>query len=196
MSDGDLGLLDAWAAGDAAAGRALFDRHFDAIYRFFANKVRSDAVADLVQHTFLECIEARQRFRRDATFRTFLFQIARHQLYAHVRITKRCSAVDIAEVPIASPDTSPTGRLARRDDREALVSAMEALPLELRMVLEFTFWHELSTQDVALVLGIAENTVYTRIHRAKTQLRRALTDISRPRLDDDTLDVRLRAARA
>ncbi len=34
----DYDLLDAWRAGDAAAGNELFDRHFDSIYRFLRSK--------------------------------------------------------------------------------------------------------------------------------------------------------------
>ena len=40
----------------------LFERHFEPVYRFFFHKVEGDAV-DLVQRTFLACVEARDRFR-------------------------------------------------------------------------------------------------------------------------------------
>lgn len=89
----DIELLDAWGQGDRAAGSALFARHFDALYRFFSTKVR-DGIADLVQQTLLECVEARARFRRDCSFRTYLFQIARHNLYAHYRARKRVPEID------------------------------------------------------------------------------------------------------
>ena len=75
-------LLEAWRAGDAAAGEALFERHFDAIYEFFASKLTID-VGDLVQRTFLGCVEARGRFRGECSFRTFLYAIARLELYGY-----------------------------------------------------------------------------------------------------------------
>ena len=83
-SPDDFSLLDAWQQGDGRAGNRLFERHFDAIYRFFANKTGNDG-ADLVQRTFLGCIEARDRFRRTSSFRTFLFAIARNELRNHWR---------------------------------------------------------------------------------------------------------------
>jgi len=59
---GDGELLSAWQAGDAAAGEAFVDRHFDAITRFFRNKVCSeDDVAELVGQTFLGCTAGKDR---------------------------------------------------------------------------------------------------------------------------------------
>jgi hypothetical protein len=63
----DAELLEAWGAGDKAAGEALFDRHFEAIYRFFQNKVGPGVIDDLVQQTFLGCVEAPDRFRGDSS---------------------------------------------------------------------------------------------------------------------------------
>ena len=48
----DFELLEAWREGDQRAGKELFARHFDSIYRFFRSKV-DDAAEDLTQQTFL-----------------------------------------------------------------------------------------------------------------------------------------------
>jgi RNA polymerase sigma-70 factor (ECF subfamily) len=55
--DDDPQLLAAWCAGDKQAGAALVERHFASIYRFFRNKVAGE-VDDLVQRTFMSCLEA------------------------------------------------------------------------------------------------------------------------------------------
>ena len=65
----DAALLSAWRAGDDHAGRALFDRSFDALYRFFRNKAPDD-VDDLVQDTFISLMKNTVEFRGEATFRT------------------------------------------------------------------------------------------------------------------------------
>ena len=65
-SDGEL--LEAWQSGDREAGNHLVDRHFDAITRFFRNKVcGDDDVAELVGQTFLGCTSGKDRFRGDAS---------------------------------------------------------------------------------------------------------------------------------
>ena len=58
----------------------MFERHFSALVRFFYNKV-DDGIEDLVQETFLHCIEARDRIREAGTFQVFLLRIARNRLY-------------------------------------------------------------------------------------------------------------------
>ncbi|MFO0633263.1 MAG: sigma-70 family RNA polymerase sigma factor [Nannocystaceae bacterium] len=88
MPDLDLELLEAWRGGDAKAGNALFDRYFDAVFRFFRNKV-ADHADDLVQQTFLALVQARDRFRGDSSFRTYLFTAARSKLFNYLEATRR-----------------------------------------------------------------------------------------------------------
>ena len=75
----DVELLQAWRAGDAAAGELLVGRYFLSVHRFFSAHVQGD-VDDLTQRTFEACIQARDRMRDDAAFRGYLFGIARNQL--------------------------------------------------------------------------------------------------------------------
>ncbi|HMG52097.1 MAG TPA: sigma-70 family RNA polymerase sigma factor, partial [Kofleriaceae bacterium] len=84
MEADDLTLLDLWCAGDRAAGSELFRRHFEAVYRFFEHKTDGD-LDDLVQETFLACTRSRDAFQRKSSFRTYLFSIARHMLFAYWR---------------------------------------------------------------------------------------------------------------
>ena len=80
----DAAVLEAWRAGDEAAGEELFRRHFPAIARFFRNKVHTD-IEELIQTTFLGCIEGSGRVREDGSFRGFLFGLARNTLCNHFR---------------------------------------------------------------------------------------------------------------
>src|SRR5690606_5591478 len=89
----DAKLLDAWRAGDQAAGSQLFDRHADAVARFFGNKVTTGA-EDLVQQTFLVLIENRERIREGLTFRAFVLGVARNVLRDHLRKLAREREVD------------------------------------------------------------------------------------------------------
>ena len=57
----DTELFEAWRNGDRKAGNDLFQRHFEAIERFFANKVDRD-IEELVQETFARCVSASERF--------------------------------------------------------------------------------------------------------------------------------------
>ena len=72
------------------AGGQLVDRHLGALQRFFGSKVGSEAdVEDLVGDALEGCVKARDSFRREAAFKTFLFRIAHFTLCKHLR-RKRC----------------------------------------------------------------------------------------------------------
>ena len=60
--------------------RTLFEQHFDAVYRFFATKI-SDGIEDLVQDTFVACIESRERLLAATSARAFILGTARHILW-------------------------------------------------------------------------------------------------------------------
>ena len=77
--DTDFELLDRWRAGDASAGEALFARHFDGLCGFFATKCHGDA-DELVQRTLLACVGAKDQLRKQSSFRTYLFTVARQEL--------------------------------------------------------------------------------------------------------------------
>ena len=97
----DTELLDAWRNGDDKAGNQLVRRHFDALFRFFRSRI-DDHVADLVQQTFLGCVESRERIPPEG-FRPYLFGIARKKLLMHLRGSHRRGKV-IAEVDATGVD--------------------------------------------------------------------------------------------
>lgn len=169
----DLTLLERWRAGDAQAGQALFQRHFSSIYRFFERKCPAQ-VDDVVQRTFLECLKSRDRFRGQSSFRTYLFSIARHELYRVLREAKRDTQLDFNLSSIEEIITSIGGRVARAQETAQLVSALSALPAEDQLLLELHYWHELDAAALAEVFEIPPTTVRTRLFRARKALRKKL----------------------
>lgn len=167
----DEALLDRWRAGDARAGNALFERHFDAVYRFFVNKVRDDA-AELVQRTFLGCVEARERFRGASSFRTFLFAIARHELYAHFRRLRR--EAPAPELSVSDIFPSPSSAFVHRREQRVLLQALRSIPLDLQLAIELHYWEQLSASEIAEVLDVPIGTAKSRLRRAKEALAEAI----------------------
>jgi RNA polymerase sigma-70 factor (ECF subfamily) len=173
----DLELLERWRSGDLQAGDALFERHFDAVHRFFCNKAPADA-ADLVQRTFLACVEARDRFRQESSLRTFLFAIAHHELLAHFR--KRGHAeLDPLRSSVCDLDPTPSSLLARAIDERLLLDALRSVPLEFQVAIELYYWEGLSGAELAAVLGIPEGTARSRLRRGLELLRARLDALGR-----------------
>jgi len=165
----DFQLLLAWRAGDLAAAHTLFERHFDSLCRFFRAKLGDD-VQDLIQQTFLACVEGREHIIGDS-FRAYLFGVARHRLFDHLRQVYRADFETLGTSSIADLATSATGRMRRRQEQSQVLEAMSRLPLDFQITLELHYWEQMSGAEIASVLGISENTVRSRLSRAKEMLR-------------------------
>jgi RNA polymerase sigma-70 factor (ECF subfamily) len=168
--------LEAWRAGDRTAGRELFSRHAASVTRFFRNKIDGDA-DDLVQRTFLACVEARDRVRDGSSFRAYVLRIARNELFNHYAARQRQAArVDPLTRSILDLGASPSVMVAAGERDRALLGALRRLPLDLQTALELHYWEDLTTGELADVLAIPQGTVKTRLFRAREQLREILRE--------------------
>lgn len=176
----DLELLEAWRGGDRHAGEQLFERHFDAVARFFRNKVNS-GIDDLIQRTFLACVEGKDRFRGEASFRTFLFAVAHNVLGKHYRSKRRHGdRIDFGVTSVHDLAPSPSVVIAKHREHRVLLQALRRIPLEHQIVLELYYWERQTAAEVAQVLDVPEGTARTRIRRAKQlleeQMKRLVAD--------------------
>lgn len=174
-SDGEL--LQAWGAGDRAAGEELLARHFEAVVRFFQNKIDRDH-DDLIQKTFLGCLEARARFRGDGSFRAFLFGVAHNVLGKHLRQRYRePAALDFAHVSVAELGDSPSLLVAEDQQQELMLHALRRIPLDHQAVLELHYWEGMTAAEIGEMLGVPVGTAKTRLRRAKQLLAAELSDL-------------------
>ncbi len=162
-------LLDAWRAGDRDAGNQLFERYFDAICRFFANKVHHQ-IDDLIQKTFLGYVEGRDRFQKQASFRTYLFAVANNVLRAHFRQKRPDSDFDPGESSADDFTPSPSTIFALQQEQRLLLEALRRIPLDYQLVLELYYWEDMAAPELAQILSIPEGTVRSRLRRAKEAL--------------------------
>jgi RNA polymerase sigma factor (sigma-70 family) len=170
----DEALYAAWRGGDSKAGVQLFERHYAAVARFFRNKVDEDA-GDLVQKTFLACLEGKERIRGDSSFRTFLFAVAHNVLCNHLRSKSREGArLDFGLTSVHDLRPTPATLLARRREERLLLLGLRRIPLEHQVLLELYFWEKLGGREIADILGVPEGTVRTRLRRAKQLLEAAM----------------------
>ncbi|WP_293250407.1 sigma-70 family RNA polymerase sigma factor [Nannocystis sp.] len=178
--DGDHDLLRAWQAGDDRAGEQLFRRHYQLILRFFHNKAGTSA-HDLVQRTFLACLEARDRIRGDASFRAFLCGVARNVLFDHYRLARRDrDHLDFGSVSVEDLRPTPGTLLAHAREVDLLLRALRTLPLEGQIILEMYYWEGMRAHEIGDALEMPEPTVRTKIRRARLRLEQIIQASTAP----------------
>jgi RNA polymerase sigma-70 factor (ECF subfamily) len=177
--------LRAWRAGDQAAGERLFDRYYDPVARFFFNKV-GDASPDLIQKTFLACVEGLPRFRGEGSFRSYVFAIAYRQLCRHFREAGR-ARFDPASDSVVAADPSLSRVVEEQQEIRLRLLALRRIPLDLQVVFELHHWEECSVAEIATILEIPSGTVKSRLRRGREQLREAIEQLAaNPELAEST----------
>ncbi|OAI08711.1 RNA polymerase sigma factor [Methylomonas methanica] len=164
-------LLQRIGAGDTAAFEAFYKNYYPRLFRFILRMTRQpEAVEELIQETLLVVWEKPQGFNHESKISTWVFGIAYHKtLKAMTKSARRNNDVDIDDLTetIGDPTANPANNWENED---WLNYALATLPPEQRAVIELTFYHGLSYQDVARILDCPENTVKTRMFHARRKL--------------------------
>jgi RNA polymerase sigma-70 factor (ECF subfamily) len=179
LVDEDVRLMLAFRDGDERAFDALFERWAGRVLRFVERMVGEASVAeDLVQETFVRVWGARERYRPEARFSTWLFTIAgnaaRNELRRPFRRAPHDSVAEREGGPLElAADDAPLDALvdARRTGR-GLEAGLAALPERQREALWLRAVEGLSYAEVAVALATTEKSVKALIHRARVALAR------------------------
>lgn len=174
MVNADEALLRAWKDGDRRAGKELFERHFEPIRRFFINKTDGD-VGELVQTTFLRCLDAVDRFEGRSAFRTFIFAIAHNLLREHYRRRVRDGREEFVEdLSVEDMGAGPSTVLNAKREQQLLLRALRRIPLKDQVILELYYWERMTAVEIGELLGVPENTARSRLRTGKKRLREAI----------------------
>lgn len=156
---------------------AVFDRHFDAVFGYFARRVSRADAGDLAGETFQ--VAFTQRHRYDPGFpsaRPWLYGIAGNVLRHHARHAARHSAAvrRLSTVPDVTTSRDEAGVDAALDASmqwRLVEAALQALSDEDRETILLLAWEALTYAEIAAATGVPIGTVRSRIHRARRQLR-------------------------
>ena len=176
----DETLMLAYAAGDMAAFEQLYTRHRTRLYRFLLRQVRDAALADeFFQDIWQRVISAREGWKPDAAFTTWLFRIAHNRLTDHWRSLKHRPAApadgDERAARVPDPDT-PERNLSDFEQRRRLQLAMAELPEDQREVVQLRLEQELSLEEIGQITGVGRETVKSRLRYAMDKLRARLNE--------------------
>ncbi len=174
--------VEALKNGNERAFRCLFEQEKERLSRFVTKIVDDrDEAENIVQETFAEAYRQMDRFRGESKVSTWLFSIARHLAYGHLRKSKRHNYLEHETIEFLDADQgdseSETQDAVETEERRRIVhDAMNDLPDHYRRVVQLRDLEEQSTAEAAKELGLTEVNVRVRLHRARKQLRDHLCD--------------------
>jgi len=182
--DGDESLMLRYADGDAAAFDTLYARHKAGLYRFILRQCRNDSRTDeIFQDVWMKVIGARERYRPEAKFRTWLFTIAHNAVMDHFRANARGDAPALLDeegedkvVQLPAPRTAePLVLVASKRTGEAILRALEQLPAPQREAFLLYQEGELSVEEIATTTGVSFEAAKSRLRYAVAKLRELLS---------------------
>jgi len=186
--DRDRALVEA-AQADPARFEALYRKYLAQVYNFAFYELRDHHEAeDVTERTFLAALTNLSRFEERArpadgdgasTFRVWLFQIARNAVAEHRRRSRRHPETMLEAAATVPTAVDLEAEVARNDDAAAAWRAVARLPDDRRRAIVLRFVDEMTTAEIAGVLGRSEGAVRVLIHRALRTVARDLDDPAR-----------------
>jgi RNA polymerase sigma-70 factor (ECF subfamily) len=181
MVESDSLLLDRYAAGDELAFEELVRRHqrtiYDLAYRMLDN--HADA-ADLAQKTFVQAFLHHGSFRRESSFRTWLFQIGLNLCRNAIRDRSRMTHENVEELPLPAPNDTFKAA-AEAEMRGRLDAAIRTLPDRQREALVLRVYHDHPFAEIGAIMSCSEGTAKANYHHAVNKLRQVMGESEGPR---------------
>ena len=174
----DEELMLAYGAGDVTAFQQLYARHRVPLFRHLQRQLRDAALAEeFFQDTWQRVVSARGRYRPEAKFATWLYQIASNRATDHWRAKSHRPdpPANADEITERQPDhDTPERRLSAFEERRRLQLALEELPPEQREAVLLRLEQELSLEEIGEITGVGRETVKSRLRYAMDKLRARL----------------------
>lgn len=185
LSDSDV--VARVRAGEPALFEILMRRHNQRIYRTVRAVIRNEhEVEDVMQQAYINAFMHLNQFEERAQFASWLTRIALNEAFRRrrkMRLTHSRedvpSNVDADREPfvetVESTQPDPERQAYTLELRHILEDAVDALPDSYRTVFMLRDIEGLSTSETGADLGLGEEAVKTRLHRARALVRRAVT---------------------
>jgi RNA polymerase sigma-70 factor (ECF subfamily) len=180
LPDGDL--IARVRAGERALFEILMRRHNQRLYRTARAIVQDEVeVEDVLQQAYLNAFAHLDQFEARSQLSTWLTRIVINEAAARRRSSQRGPATRAGEssaalAALASSDPSPEHQAYACELQRLLEDAVDSLPEPYRLVFMLRDVEGLSTSETGLALGLGDEVVRTRLHRARAMIRRVVTE--------------------
>jgi RNA polymerase sigma-70 factor (ECF subfamily) len=152
----------------------IVDDYYQPLYRFALSLAKQEGdAADLVQQTFALWARHGHQLRDESKVKTWLFTTLRREFLATIRRSARYSDEPLPE---DGEETALTPAQAEEIDAATVLEKLQQLPLEYREPLTLFYLKQTSYAEIAGILDLPIGTVMSRLSRAKSRLRKLLTE--------------------
>jgi RNA polymerase sigma-70 factor (ECF subfamily) len=173
--DPDAPLVELLRQGDKGAFDEIVKRHQRSLKRLVERYLRDAAEAeDVVQAALLRAYERIADFRGGSAFRTWLFRIAINDALSRMRVAKAVPLDELEDVATFTRSLQ-TSRLVAAEVWDRVRSRLEELPTRQRLVLELRVFHDLSFDEIGVIVGSSEDAAKVNFHHAVKRLRGILS---------------------
>lgn len=176
--DPDLELLQAWRSGDKRAAGQLLERHYRAIRRMVATKITEADIDDTVQRVIVALLEGREKFRGDASFKTYAMKVTRKVIANYYRARRPTASLDALEESVRDHGVGPSTLLADQQDQRLLLEALRSISIDDQFILELHYWEKMTGPQLAQVFECGESAIRHRLRQAKLRIRAELQKIA------------------
>lgn len=173
----DFELAKKAASGDGKAFEELYRRHYRRVYaltlRMMGNPTEAE---DMTQEVFLQLFNKIGMFRGESAFTTWLHRMTVNQVLMHFRkkSTRSELLTDEGETPVQIVKGTENPSTAPVIDRIGLENALKQLPNGYRTVFVLHDVEGYEHYEIAEMLGIAEGTSKSQLHKARLKLRQLI----------------------
>src|SRR2546425_178874 len=159
MAPSDYQLLDRYAAGDDSAFEELVTRHQKTVYDLAHRMLENHAdAADMAQKTFVQVFLHHRSFKRESSFRTWVYQICLNQCRNALRDRARLAHhEDVEGLALAAPHDTFT-QVAGSELKDRLGQAIRTLPARQREALVLRVYHDHAFADIGVIMSCSEGT--------------------------------------
>lgn len=164
----------------------IMQKHGEYCLRVAYLYVKDWAIAEeIVQDVFFSYYRQQDRFEQRASLKTYLVKITVHKSHDYLRSWKNKRHQLFEKLHIGASKRTPETMLLAQHERSTLTNALFELPITYREVVILYYYQELKVREIADILTCAENTVKTRLHRARKMLQEKLVNSEWEVLMDD-----------
>lgn len=164
------------AKKDPACFTELYDRYFEAIYRYVYRRVNAvETAEDLVSQTFYDALSHLKSYEHKGyPFSAWLYKIAHNNVLKWYRTNSRSQRVDIDNIVELRSDEDVVEDLSIKNERGEVLYYLDQLEYEDRELIRLKYFEEVSNIEIGQIMGVTANNVGVKLYRALKKLKQLM----------------------